>query len=93
MKRTDLEKLKALKLRSDLRGAPTPDRFAGGHAEAATRREQRELDRARGLVPFAVKIEGELVARVRAHAEKAGQPLNDAVAALLAKGLGEEPKA
>ena len=93
MKRTDLEKLKALKLRSDLRGSAVPDRFAGGHAEAATRREQRELDRARGLVPFAVKLEGELVARVRAHAEKSGQPLNDAVAALLAKGLGEEPKA
>ena len=63
MKRTDLEKLKALKLRSDLRGSAVPDRFAGGHAEAATRREQRELDRARGLVPFAVKLEGELVNR------------------------------
>ena len=93
MKRTDLEKQKALKLRSDLRGSAVPDRFAGGHAEAATRREQRELDRARGLVPFAVKLEGTLVARVREHAEKTGMPLNDAVAALLAKGLGEEPKA
>lgn len=93
MKRTDLEKQKALKLRSELRGGAVPDRFAGGHAEAATRREQRELDRARGLMPFAVKLEGELVNRVRAHAEKTGLPLNDAVAALLAKGLGEEPKA
>ena len=93
MKRTDLEKLKGLKIRSDLRGTPTPDRFAGAHGEAATRREQRELDRARGLVPFAIKLEGKLVDRVRTHAEKAGLPLNDAVAALLRKGLGEDPGA
>ena len=90
MKRTDLEKLKALKLRSGMLGAATPERFAGGHAEAATRREQRELDRARGLVPFAVKLEGELVARLRTHAQTAGMPLSDAVAALLRKGLGED---
>lgn len=90
MKRTDLEKLKALKLRSGMLGAATPDRFAGGHAEAASRREQRELDRARGLVPFAVKLESDLVTRVRKHAEAAGMPLNEAVAALLRKGLGED---
>lgn len=87
MKKTDLEKNQALKIQSDMRNTLPPDRFAGGHAVAATRREQRELDRARGLIPFAVKLEGELVKQVQALAQKKNEPLNDVVAALLKKGL------
>lgn len=87
MKKADLEKNKALKLRSEMRGTLPPDRFAGGHGEAVSRREQRELDRARGLIPFAVKLEGELVKKVQAYAQDKNEPLNDAVAALLKKGL------
>lgn len=87
MKKTDLEKRNALKLRSEMRGTLPPDRFAGGHAAAATRRAQRELDRARGLVPFAVKLEGVLVKQVQALAQERNEPLNDTVATLLRKGL------
>lgn len=58
-------------------------------ADAPDRREQRRIDQAAGLVPFAVKLNRDLVAEIRGHAEKNGQPLNDAVAALLRRGLGE----
>ncbi len=90
MKKTDLEKVNALKIRGEMRGTIPPDRFAGGHAVAATRREQRDLDRARGLVPFAVKIEGDLVKQVQALAQKKNEPLNDVVSALLKKALQGE---
>lgn len=87
MKKADLEKSNALKIRSEMRNTLPPDRFAGGHAVAATRREQREIDRARGLIPFAVKLEGELVKQLQALAQEKNEPLNDVVAALLKKGL------
>jgi hypothetical protein len=57
-------------------------------AAAPDRREQRRLDQAAGLVPFAVKLNRDLVAEIRAHAERKGEPLNEAVAALLRRGLG-----
>lgn len=87
MKKTDLERLKGDRLVSQMRGAGTPARF--GHASAAPvdKREQRRLEREQGLVPFAVKLEGTLVAEVRALAEKRGTGLNEVVAELLKKGL------
>lgn len=90
MKKADIEKTNALKIRSEMRGTLPPERFAGGHAVAATRREQRELDRARGLVPFAVKLEGDLVKEIQALAQKKSEPLNELVAALLRTGLAAE---
>jgi hypothetical protein len=87
MKKADLEKSNALKIRSEMRNTLPPDRFAGGHAVASTRREQRDIDRARGLTPFAVKLEGELVRQLQALAQEKNEPINDVVAALLKKGL------
>lgn len=85
MKKTDLEKNKALKIDSRMRGAVVPDRF--GSAAADDRRARRRLDQAAGLVPFAVKLDGELVKRIHALAEARGEALNEVVAGLLAKGL------
>ena len=73
MKKTDLEKNKALKLTQAMKQA-RPERF-GKNAAAAPlgRREQRKLDQAKGLVPFACKLDGELVnalkERAAAHPE------------------------
>ena len=89
MKRTDLEKLKGLKIDGRMKGAATPGRFAADAGAAATsRREQRERERALGLVPFAVKLDGELVKRVQALAQDRQTGLNEVVAELLRKGLG-----
>lgn len=86
MKRTDLEKLNSKKITHNT----TPDRFGkDAGAAAVSRREQRKIDQARGLVPFAVKLDGELVARVHALAQARKTELNDVVAELLRKGLGD----
>lgn len=88
MKKTDLEKLKGLKIDGQMKRAGTPGRFGTQAAVAATsRREQRERERALGLVPFAVKLDGELVKRIHALAQERKAGLNEVVAELLEKGL------
>lgn len=84
MKRTDLEKHKGLKIKSQMHGPAT----AGRPRDAAvSRREQRDRDRALGLVPFAVKLDGELVKRLQTLAQEREIGLNELVAELLQKGL------
>lgn len=85
MKKTDLEKNKMLKTDSRMRGSVVPGRFGG--AAGDDRRARRKLDKAAGLVPFSVKIDGELIKRIHALAEARGEALNEVVAGLLAKGL------
>lgn len=88
MKRTDLEKLKGLKIDGQMKRTGTPGRYGTDAAVAATsRREQRERERAQGLVPFAVKLDGELVKRVHALALTRHIDLSEATAELLEKGL------
>jgi hypothetical protein len=90
MKRTDLEKLKGLTIKDRMKTAATPGRFGAQSAEPLSRREQREQERARGLVPFAVKLEADLVKRVQALAAERKADLGDVVSELLKKGLGED---
>lgn len=85
MKKTDLEKNKGLKINAQLKQAGTPDRFGG--AAVPDRREQRKLDQAAGLVPFAVKLNGELVKQLHALAQTRGIGMNELVAELLQKSL------
>ncbi|MBZ0144331.1 MAG: hypothetical protein K8F56_12180 [Rhodocyclaceae bacterium] len=87
MKKTDLEKLKGLKIDSRMKHAGTPGRFGAAATEAVSRREQRERERAQGLVPFAVKLDSELVKRVQALAMERKAGLNEVVAELLEKGM------
>lgn len=87
-KKTDLERLKAASLTDQLSKAAPPERYGKG-AHAPSRREQRDADRARGLVPFAVKLNGELVKKLHDRAEEKRMPLNDLVAELLERGLAE----
>ncbi|HSN42074.1 MAG TPA: hypothetical protein VLT92_18000, partial [Burkholderiales bacterium] len=56
-------------------------------ARVLDRREQRKLDQSLGLVPFAVKLDGDLVKRVQALAQERQAGLNEIVAELLEKGL------
>jgi hypothetical protein len=87
MKKTDLERLKAASLKNQMKQAPTPERFGRASGAVLDRRERRKLDQQRGLVPFAVKLDGELVKEVRALAEKRGADLGEVVAELLRKAL------
>ncbi len=88
MKLTDLEKAKGLKINSKMSQAKTPGRFAAEAHVAVDRREQRKRDQAAGLVPFAVKLDGELVKRVQQLAVERDGNINEVVAELLNKALG-----
>lgn len=83
MKRTELEKLKGKKVEG-LQKASGPYRSPDGGED---RRERRRREREMGLVPFAVKLDGELVSRIRERAAQGGGDLNATVAELLSKGL------
>lgn len=87
MKKTDLEKNKGLKINSKLKLAGSPDRFGKEAAVALDRREQRKLDQSLGLVPFAVKLNIDLVKQVQELAQTRQTGVNELVAELLKKGL------
>lgn len=87
MKRTELEKLKGKKIDNALGRGAVPHRFAQGASALTTRREQRKLDQAQGLVPFAVKLDGELVKSLQALAQQREVSLNILVGDLLRQSL------
>lgn len=87
MKKTDLEKNKGLKINSSVNRFGTPGRFGKDAGQVTDRREQRKLDQALGLVPFAIKLNGDLVKQVQALAQARQTGLNEVVAELLKKGL------
>ena len=87
MKKADLEKIKGSSINERMKQAPTPGRFGRDSASVPDRRERRKLDQAQGLVPFAVKLNGELVKQIHVRAQERAAPLNEVVAELLKKGL------
>jgi hypothetical protein len=87
LKKTDLEKNKGLKVDSRMKQAGTPARFGKEASAVVDRREQRRIDQALGLVPFAVKLDGELVKQVQALAQQRKIGLNEVVSELLNKGM------
>ena len=86
MKKTDLAKFDAKKLMGKTT-APGVAGFGNAGAPAVDKREQRKRDQALGLVPFAVKLNGDLVKQLQAMAAETGADLNTTVAEVLAKGL------
>ncbi|MBI0361855.1 hypothetical protein [Burkholderia oklahomensis] len=89
MKKTDLEKNKALKLTHAMKQT-TSARF-GKSAEdtAPDRRERRKLEQAQGLVPFACKLNIELVARLNERAASHPDGMTGLLTELLQRGLDE----
>lgn len=86
MKKTDLEKNKALKLMGKMKATLPPDRLAGAAPEV-DRRERRRLDQAAGLVSFPVKLQQPVIDALRARATADGVGINELVNALLADAL------
>lgn len=82
----DIEKNKALKLGNDLKQTGIPSRFAAANA-VPDRREQRKIDQALGLVPFACKLNGELVKQLEATALERGVAVNTLLAEFVIAGL------
>lgn len=86
MKKTDLAKSDAKKLMNQM-GAKGAAFGASAKQAAPDRREQRDRERALGLVPFAVKLNKDLVQELQTLSKDRGVELNDLVAELLQKGL------
>jgi hypothetical protein len=87
MKRTDLEKNKAIKLMEGVRHSGVPGRFAQGSTQVPDRRERRKAEQAAGLVPLAVKVHNELVRQLQDMATAQGLGLNEVVERVLRVGL------
>ncbi|HEU4777045.1 MAG TPA: hypothetical protein VFS95_09485 [Telluria sp.] len=84
MKKTGMAKSDAKKLMGKM---VAPGAEFGKTVAAVDRREQRRLDQAAGLVPFATKLNAELVARINALASEQGTDVGTVVTALLQKAL------
>ena len=90
MKKTDLEKNKAKKILGQMKHGGASDRFGKDANVAIDKREQRKLDQAAGLVPFAVKLQGELISQLQKLAQEREVGMNELVDELLKKGLKEK---
>lgn len=90
LKRTDLAKSLNLKIQGQMQHAAIPSRFAQATA-LPDRREQRKLDQAAGLVPFAVKLHKDLVALLTERAAARQVPLHALVDEVLRAGLAQQP--
>ena len=86
MKKTGMAKSDAKKLMGKM-VAPGAAGFGKEDTAVLDRREQRKRDQALGLVPFAVKLNGDLVLQLQTLAKERGVELNELVAEVLAKGL------
>jgi predicted HicB family RNase H-like nuclease len=89
MKKADLEKHQSMKVVGAMKREATPERFGAASGEHVGKREQREMERAAGLVPFAVKLPQDLVASLQALAKKRGVSLNEVTAEMLQKALND----
>ena len=88
MKKFDLEKNKALKLGNEMKQSLAADRFGKASSQPQLdRREQRKLDQAKGLVPFACKLPGSLVDQLKERAASHPEGMNGLIAELLVNGL------
>lgn len=88
-KMTDLEKHKGLKISSTMKPFGASEQFSNAPVAILSRREQRRLDQARGLVPFATKLDSGLVNRVQELARARQTGVNEIVAELLEKGMAD----
>ncbi|MEO8038119.1 MAG: hypothetical protein ABI794_05075 [Betaproteobacteria bacterium] len=86
MKRTDLEKHKALKIVARMQQDSPAMRASA--LPGSDRREQRKRDQALGLVPFAVKLDSGLIKELQMLAATRNVPMSELVGELLRKGLG-----
>ena len=86
MKKTGMAKSDAKKLMGKM-AAPGAAGFGAADNAPVDRKEQRERERALGLVPFAVKLNADLVKQLQTLAKERDVDLNELVAEVLAKGL------
>lgn len=93
MKKADLEKQLAKKITGRMMQEPHADRYGTASGGVADKREQREREKAAGLVSFAVKLPQALVTTLQSMAAARSVSLSDLTAELLHTSLEPAPKA
>jgi hypothetical protein len=86
MKKTGMAKGDAKKLMGQM-STGSAATFGAAPAPLVDRREQRKRDQAAGLVPFAVKLNADLVKQLQELSRERDVDLNQLVSDVLAKGL------
>lgn len=86
MKKTDIYKNEGSKVANRMKSG-NQGRAGNQGTGVPDRREQRKLDQAAGLVPFAVKLNIDLVQEILARAQSRQVSVNELVAELLKKAL------
>ncbi len=87
MKKTDLVRQLESKLEGQRARTATPGRFGPAAAAPLDRKEQRKLDAAAGLVPFACKLPAALAQQLRERADAQPGGINALMVQLLERGL------
>ena len=84
MKKTGMAKSDAKKLMGKM---VAPGAVFGKATDIVDKKEQRKRDQDLGLVPFAVKLNSDLVQQLHTQSKERELDMNQLVAQLLAKGL------
>ncbi len=87
MKKTDLEKAKALKTMGKMKLEGTPGRFCSSADANLDRRAQRKQDQAQGLVSFPVKLKQDVISAIRERAAAHQVSTNEIIGQLLDEAL------
>ena len=87
MKKTDLVRQLESKLEGQRQRAATPGRFGTEAAAPLDRKEQRRLDSAAGLVPFACKLPADLAQKLRERADATEGGMTALMVTLLSASL------
>lgn len=87
MKPTDLQKHMGLKIAGKMGAAGASGRFGASAAGVGDKKEQRDRDRALGLVPFACKLPASLVKQLQESGAEHEAGLHVLIKELLEAGL------
>lgn len=87
MKRTDMEKTLGSKINGKIESKSESGPFSKDGVKPIDKREQRKLDQAKGLVPFAVKININIVEQIQEIAKEQQISVSEVVTELLQNGL------
>jgi hypothetical protein len=89
-KRTELAKSNAKKITGNMKLAGIPDRFGKDAGSLPDKREQRKRDQELGLIPFAIKLHGDLIKQLQAKADADNKTVAEVTTELLQKALAKK---
>ena len=82
--------MKGLKIAGAMKSGPQLDRFGKGADAVLDKHERRKRDQELGLVPFAVKLHGDLIKQIQALAVAENKSLGDVTTEVLQRGLAKK---